>query len=105
MEVGKYSLVGDALHWLLRLRADISLESFFKVNWKMSSLISVGTGYLRRQQPLGAVAPAIDAEDDYIAYSISAIFLFDIIMVVIFPLMGRALGLTDMGYACGRVPQ
>ncbi|MDY3003363.1 MAG: YeiH family protein [Christensenella hongkongensis] len=97
MEVGKYSLVVMCFTLAAAFAGGYFLGKLFKVNWKMSSLISVGTG-ICGGSAIAAVAPAIDAEDDYIAYSISAIFLFDIIMVVIFPLMGRALGLTDMGY-------
>ena len=40
----------------------------------------------------------IDAEDTDIAYAMSATFLFDMAMIVLFPIMGRWLGLSDMAY-------
>ena len=40
----------------------------------------------------------MDAEDTDIAYAISATFLFDMFMILMFPFMGRWLGLTDMQY-------
>lgn len=33
-----------------------------------------------------------------IAYGMSATFLFDTIMVVVFPLLGRAMGLSDAAF-------
>ncbi|HBD63898.1 MAG TPA: putative sulfate exporter family transporter, partial [Clostridiales bacterium] len=40
----------------------------------------------------------IDAEDKDIAYAISATFLFDIFMVILFPIAGKYFGMSDMGY-------
>ena len=45
-----------------------------------------------------AVAPVIDADDTDLAYAMSATFLFDMLMIVFFPIMGRALGLSDIAY-------
>ena len=39
--------------------------------------------------------PTIDADDNDVAYAMSATFLFDMAMIVLFPIMGRALGMTD----------
>ncbi len=43
---------------------------------------------------IAAVAPVIGAGDEEISYSISVVFLFNLAAVVIFPLLGHALGLT-----------
>ncbi len=67
------------------------------LNWKMSNLISAGTG-ICGGSAIAAIAPVIDADDTDIAFGMSATFIFDMIMIIIFPLMGRALGLSDMGY-------
>jgi uncharacterized integral membrane protein (TIGR00698 family) len=67
------------------------------LNWKLSNLISAGTG-ICGGSAIAAIAPVIDAEDADIAYAISATFLFDMAMIVLFPIMGRALGLGDMAY-------
>lgn len=67
------------------------------LNWKLSNLISAGTG-ICGGSAIAAIAPVIDAEDNDIAYAMSATFLFDMAMIVLFPIMGRALGLNDMAY-------
>ncbi len=67
------------------------------LNWKMSSLISAGTG-ICGGSAIAAIAPVIDAEDNDIAFGMSATFVFDMIMILIFPIMGHMLGLSDMAY-------
>nr|MBR4279801.1 putative sulfate exporter family transporter [Clostridia bacterium] len=63
------------------------------LNWKLSNLISAGTG-ICGGSAIAAIAPTIDAKDTDIAYAMSATFLFDMAMIILFPIMGRALGLT-----------
>ena len=67
------------------------------LNWKLSNLISAGTG-ICGGSAIAAIAPVIDAEDSEIAYAMSATFLFDMAMIVLFPIMGQAMGLSDMAY-------
>ena len=67
------------------------------LNWKLSNLISAGTG-ICGGSAIAAIAPVIDAEDKDIAYAMSATFLFDMAMIVLFPIMGQAMGLSDMAY-------
>ena len=67
------------------------------LDWKLSNLISAGTGICGGSAS-AAIAPTIDAKDTDIAYAMSATFLFDMAMIILFPIMGRALGLTDMAY-------
>lgn len=67
------------------------------LNWKMSNLISAGTG-ICGGSAIAAIAPVIEATDLDVAYGMSATFLFDMAMIVLFPIMGRALGLSDAAY-------
>ena len=67
------------------------------LNWKLSNLISAGTG-ICGGSAIAAIAPTIDAEDSDVAYAMSATFLFDMAMIVLFPIMGRALGMTDEAF-------
>ena len=67
------------------------------LNWKMSNLISAGTG-ICGGSAIAAIAPVIDADDTDLAYAMSATFLFDMLMIIFFPIMGRALGLSDIAY-------
>lgn len=68
-----------------------------KLNWKLSNLISAGTG-ICGGSAIAAIAPVVEAEDSDVAYAMSATFLFDIFMIVLFPIMGHWLGLSDMAY-------
>lgn len=67
------------------------------LDWKLSNMISAGTG-ICGGSAIAAMAPVIEAEDKDIAYAMSATFIFDMIMIVLFPIMGRALGLSDIAY-------
>ena len=57
------------------------------LNWKLSNLISAGTG-ICGGSAIVAIAPTIDADDNDVAYAMSATFLFDMAMIVLFPIMG-----------------
>ena len=67
------------------------------LNWKTSSLINAGTG-ICGGSAIAAIAPVIDATDMDIAYGMSATFLFDMVMIVVFPILGRAMGLSDAAF-------
>ncbi len=67
------------------------------LNWKMSNLISAGTG-ICGGSAIAAIAPVIDADDTDIAFGMSATFVFDMVMILLFPIMGELLGLSDMAY-------
>ena len=67
------------------------------LNWKTSSLINAGTG-ICGGSAIAAIAPVIEATDMDIAYGLSATFLFDTVMIVVFPLLGRAMGLSDTAF-------
>lgn len=67
------------------------------LDWKLSNLISAGTG-ICGGSAIAAIAPVIEAEDSDIAYAMSATFIFDMVMIILFPIMGRLLGLSDMAY-------
>ena len=67
------------------------------LNWKTASLINAGTG-ICGGSAIAAIAPVIEADDMDIAYGLSATFLFDMAMIVVFPLLGRALGLSDAAF-------
>ncbi|CUH97829.1 UPF0324 membrane protein [Propionispora sp. 2/2-37] len=62
-----------------------------------STLIGVGTA-ICGGSAIAAAAPAIKASEKDIAYSISTIFLFNIIAVFIFPFLGHLLHMSDLGF-------
>ncbi len=96
-QVGKYSLIVMCFTLATAFGCGYLLGNVLGMNWKLSSLISAGTG-ICGGSAVAAIAPVIDAEDKDIAYAISATFLFDIFMVILFPIAGKYFGMSDMGY-------
>lgn len=97
LQVGKLSLAVMCFTLLTCFGGGYFIGKALGLNWKLSNLISAGTG-ICGGSAIAAIAPVIDAEDRDIAYAMSATFLFDMAMIVLFPIMGRALGLSDMAY-------
>ena len=67
------------------------------VKWRIRCLIGVGTT-ICGASAIAALAPVIRARSEEIAYSISVIFLFNMLAVIIFPGIGHALHLSDDGF-------
>ena len=97
LEVGKMSLCVMAFTLLTCFGVGYFVGRALKINWKLSNLISAGTG-ICGGSAIAAIAPVIDADDSDIAYAMSATFLFDMAMIVLFPIIGQAMGLSDMAY-------
>ncbi len=97
LEVGKMSLYVMFFTLIACFGGGYFIGKALKIDWKLSNLISAGTG-ICGGSAIAAIAPAIDAEDKDIAYAMSATFLFDMAMIVLFPIMGYAMGLSDMAY-------
>jgi len=97
LNVGKMSLIVMVFTLLTCFGCGYLFGKLFKLNWKLSGLISAGTG-ICGGSAIAAIAPTIEAEDNDIAIAMSATFLFDMIMIVVFPLLGRAMGMTDEAF-------
>lgn len=97
LEVGRMSLTVMCFTLLTCFGGGYFIGKALGLNWKLSNLISAGTG-ICGGSAIAAIAPVIDAKDSDIAYAMSATFLFDMAMIVLFPVMGQALGLSDMAY-------
>lgn len=97
LTVGRMSLVVMCFTLLTCFGGGYLVGRALGLNWKLSNLISAGTG-ICGGSAIAAIAPVIDAEDTDIAYAMSATFLFDMAMIVLFPIMGRWMGLSDMAY-------
>ncbi len=97
LQVGKLSLTVMIFTLLTCFGGGYFVGKMLGLNWKLSNLISAGTG-ICGGSAIAAIAPAIDATDHDIAYAMSATFLFDMVMILLFPVMGRALNLSDMAY-------
>ncbi len=97
LTVGKNSLIVMVFTLATCFGGGYFIGKALGLNWKMASLISAGTG-ICGGSAIAAISPVIEADDTDIAFGMSATFIFDMIMIIIFPLMGMALGLTDEAY-------
>lgn len=97
LNVGRMSLYVMIFTLLTCFGAGYFIGKGLGLNWKMSNLISAGTG-ICGGSAIAAIAPVIEARDTDIAYAMSATFLFDMFMIIAFPIMGKALGLSDIAY-------
>ena len=97
IQVGKYSLIVMSFTLLAAFGGGYYLGKLFKMDWKLSGLISAGTG-ICGGSAIAAIAPTINAKNKDIAYAISATFIFDVIMVVLFPIAGKYFGMSDLGF-------
>src|SRR5690606_4369945 len=68
------------------------LGRMLRTERRLTTLIGVGTG-ICGASAIAAVSPVIGAAGAEIAYAVSTIFLFNILAVVLFPLIGHALNL------------
>ena len=73
------------------------LGRVLKVHDKLKVLIGVGTA-ICGGSAIAAVTPIIKPDEHDTAFAISTIFLFNIVAVLLFPLLGHALHLSDLGF-------
>ena len=97
LKVGRFSLTVMVFTLATCFGVGYFVGKALGLNWKMSNLISAGTG-ICGGSAIAAIAPVIEATDLDVAYGMSATFLFDMAMIVLFPIMGRALGMTDQAF-------
>lgn len=97
LQVGKMSLTVMCFTLLTCFGGGHFIGKALGLNWKMSNLISAGTG-ICGGSAIAAISPAIDADDTDIAFAMSATFIFDMAMILLFPILGRAMGLSDIAY-------
>ncbi|MEE1048427.1 MAG: putative sulfate exporter family transporter [Clostridia bacterium] len=97
MNVGKMTFFVMLFTFAMCFGGGYFVRKIFGLNWKLSNLISAGTG-ICGGSAIAAIAPVIDADDKDIAFALSSTFLFDMVMIALYPIMGRALGMTDIAY-------
>lgn len=97
LSVGKISLIVMLFTLFTSFVGGNYIGKLFGVNWKLRSLISAGTG-ICGGSAIAAIAPIIDADDSDVTYALSATYLFDVAMVIVFPFIGRFLGMSDNGF-------
>ena len=97
LSVGKMTFFVMIFTFAMCFGGGYFVRKLFGLNWKLSNLISAGTG-ICGGSAVAAIAPVIDADDKDIAFAMSSTFLFDMVMIALYPLMGKALGMSDIAY-------
>ena len=97
MSVGKMTFFVMFFTFLMCFGGGYFIRKLFKLNWKLSNLISAGTG-ICGGSAVAAIAPVIDADDKDIAFAMSSTFIFDMVMVALYPIMGKLMNMTDIAY-------
>lgn len=97
MSVGKMTFFVMIFTFAMCFGGGYFIRKLFGLNWKLSNLISAGTG-ICGGSAVAAIAPVIDADDKDVAFAMSSTFLFDMVMIALYPLMGKALGMSDIAY-------
>ena len=73
------------------------LGRVLRIPAKLGLLVAVGTA-ICGGSAIAAATPVVQADEHETAYAISTIFLFNIVAVLLFPLLGHALHLSDAGF-------
>jgi uncharacterized integral membrane protein (TIGR00698 family) len=94
---GRESLAVMLMTLGMALLAAFIIGKLLRVHPKLASLVGVGTG-ICGGSAIAAIAPIIQADDADIAFAISTVFLFNIVAVLVFPLIGHLLRLSDTGF-------
>ncbi|MBQ7958061.1 MAG: YeiH family putative sulfate export transporter [Clostridia bacterium] len=97
MSVGKKTFFVMIFTFAMCFGGGYFVRRIFGLNWKLSNLISAGTG-ICGGSAVAAIAPVIDAEDKDVAFAMSSTFLFDMVMVALYPIMGKLLKMSDIAY-------
>lgn len=97
MSVGKMTFFVMIFTFAMCFGGGYLVRKIFGLNWKLSNLISAGTG-ICGGSAIAALAPVIDADDKDVAFAMSSTFLFDMVMVALYPIMGKALEMSDIAY-------
>ena len=97
LEVGSQSLSVMLFTMLTAFAVSLSVGKLLKLERSTTTLIGAGTA-ICGGSAIAAVAPVIGAKDKDIAFSISTIFLFNVLAVFIFPFLGHLMNMSDFGF-------
>ena len=95
--VGRESLQVTMVTLLLAFATAWALGRVLRVPARLATLVGVGTA-ICGASAIAAVTPILRPEKHEVAFAISTIFLFNVIAVLLFPLLGHLLNLSDLGF-------
>ncbi len=82
---------------LVSLLTSLLLSKLFKFEWKLSLLLGIGTS-ICGGSAIAATAPILEAKDEDIAVSITTMFVFSMLALLVLPTIGASLGYTNQLY-------
>ncbi len=94
---GKQSLLVMGTTIFIALFAAFLIGRLLKLDSNTTILIGVGTA-ICGGSAIAATAPILHADDKEVAHSISTIFLFNIVAVFLFPILGYAFHMSQNGF-------
>ena len=97
VKLGGVSLVCVALELAVAIAIMTALGRAFRLRPKLSSLLAIGSSICGVSAIIAAKG-AIAADDEDASYAIAAILALGAISLFVFPLIGRAFGMTDHAY-------
>ncbi|WP_196599491.1 YeiH family protein [Pectinatus frisingensis] len=97
LKIGSHSFYVMIFTLLTSFVVAWSIGKLLALNRCTTTLIGAGTA-ICGGSAIAALAPVINAEDKDIAFSISTIFLFNVIAVFLFPFLGHLIGMSDTGF-------
>ena len=97
LDVGSQSLSVMIFTLLTAFAVAWGVGKLLKLDKDTTTLIGAGTA-ICGGSAIAAVAPVIGAKDKDIVFSISTIFLFNVMAVFIFPFLGHFMNMSDFGF-------
>jgi uncharacterized integral membrane protein (TIGR00698 family) len=97
VKLGGVSLVCVVLELAMAITVMTALGRWFKLSPKLTSLLSIGASICGVSAIIAAKG-AIEADDEDASYAIAAILALGAVSLVVFPLVGRAIGMSDHAY-------
>jgi uncharacterized integral membrane protein (TIGR00698 family) len=95
--VGRESLAVMLGSLAVALLAAWLVGRLLRVAPRIVSLVGVGTG-ICGGSAIAALAPVIGADDEEVAFSISTVFLLNVVAVLVFPALGHLMRMSDGGF-------
>ena len=97
VKLGGVSLACVVLELALAIAVMTALGRAFKLSPKLTSLLAIGASVCGVSAIIAAKG-AIEADDEDASYAIAAILALGAVSLLVFPLVGRALGMSDHAY-------
>ena len=97
VKLGGVSLVCVVLELAMAIVVMTALGRWFRLSPKLTSLLAIGASVCGVSAIIAAKG-AIEADDEDVSYAIAAILALGAVSLLVFPLIGRALGMSDHAY-------